>query len=275
MDTESEKELTKGAAAKTTGVEGKEDDDEMSEMNETTEERTNTAEEKDFDDDDEKTKGTVTDEATKDEELSKDTAAETTGVEGKEDEDEKSKMDEEAKVDEEHTKDTEDMSDTDYFDMMPQIDATSLRVCAGSNFNVTVFGKDKKRVEAIKPFENADIIVLGEQHDSHTDEGGKTVYTVKFSFRIKTVGRFEVLKCGYEYLHVTVVPGPVFVPKSSWSPEDDEKIGAIGHVCPVGGRVRYIFHPHDEFGNPTTIDKDFIDSLSISKETKGIQLEVE
>ena len=273
MDEAAEDEEPTDNPAVAKKVEVTEDDDEMSEMGETTEESTNAAEGKGVDDG--QTKGTVTDEATKDDELSKDTAAETTGVEGKEDEDEKSKMDEEAKVDEEHTKDAEDMSDTDDFDMMPQIDATSLRVCAGSNFNVTVFGKDKKRVEAIKPFEIEDLIVLGEQHESHTDEDGKTVYTVKFSFRIQTVGRFEVLKCGYEYLHVTVVPGPVFVPKSSWSPEDDKKIGVIGHVCPVGGRVRYIFHPRDEFGNPTTIDKDFIDSLSISNDEEDIKLEVE
>ena len=176
----------------------------------------------------------------------------------------------------EKTEDDASMDDQDEFDMMPRMDATSLTVRAGCIFCVTVSGKDKKSVDAVRPFDHTEVIVLDEEHGSHIGDDGKTVYTVKFSFRIQTIGRFEVMKCGYDYLHVSVVPGPVFVPKSSWKPEDDEKFGVIGHVCAVESSVRYIFHPRDEFGNPATIDRDFLQSLSIRcEEANCIKLGVE
>ena len=177
---------------------------------------------------------------------------------------------------EEESEDEMSTDDQDEFETLPQMDATSLSVRAGSIFDVTVFGNDKKSVDAIKPFENPDIRVLGEEHGSHIGDDGKTVYTTKFSFRIQTAGRYEVMKCAYDYLHVTVVPGPVFVPRSLWKPEEDEKLAVIGHVCAVGNSVRYIFHPCDEFGNPTTIDEDFVRSLSIrAPEGQDIKLDVE
>ena len=176
---------------------------------------------------------------------------------------------------EEKPEDDASTNDQDDSDMLPQMDTTSLSVPAGNTFCVTVFGKDKKRVDAVKPFEHPDVIVLGQEQGSYTDDNGNEVHTNKFSFRIQNVGRYELMKCGFEYLHVNVVPGPVFVPRSSWEPEDDKRLAAIGHVCAVNSSVRYIFHPRDEFGNPTTIDQSFVKSLSIKKTTFSIKLDVE